>query len=285
MQTNSKIRCVLASLIIAASSAVAEAENWSNTEVHLQYGNLDKAFQGGGRDAETGASTTLTFQHASAWDFGTNFFFIDHLDYGKTDAEKAAGRQSDDEFYGEWYSSISLTELLGKNIALGPVTDLGLIAGFNFAAEADTLYYLPGVRLSLDIPGFAFANLDVMAYLQNGSGNAGADIRVSDDDSFIVDFNWAYPFTVGASRWSLEGHIEYIRGADQELRIAGVGVTQGKRQSWILAQPQLRLDLGELIGAAPDRFFVGLEYQFWQNKLGDGDSDESVVQLLAAWRF
>ncbi len=30
---------------------------------------------------------------------------------------------------------------------------------------------------------------------------------------------------------------------------------------------------------------LGIEYQYWQNKLGDKDTDESVVQALAVWRF
>ena len=30
---------------------------------------------------------------------------------------------------------------------------------------------------------------------------------------------------------------------------------------------------------------IGIEYQFWQNKLGDPDTDESTVQALLVWKF
>ena len=47
----------------------------------------------------------------------------------------------------------------------------------------------------------------------------------------------------------------------------------------ILAQPQLRWDIGGENG-----LFVGIEYQYWSNKLGT-EVDESVVQLLGVWQF
>lgn len=279
---------LLAGIALIAAATAAQAEDWSSTEVHFQYGNLDKAFQGGSGTAETDGTTVITFQHAGGWKYGDNFFFIDHLNYGKTDFEAAAGSHSDDEFYGEWYSNFSLGKITGNELKFGPVKDVGIIAGFNFAPEVDTLYYLPGVRLALDIPGFAFANLDIMAYIQNGSSAPADNVSIKEDDAFIVDFNWAYPFKIGGTSWSIEGHMEYIDGADQDVRVIipdGVINDSGEREAWILAQPQLRFDLGEAIGGAAGQLYVGLEYQFWRNKLGDKDTDESVAQLLAVWHF
>jgi hypothetical protein len=46
----------------------------------------------------------------------------------------------------------------------------------------------------------------------------------------------------------------------------------------------LRLDLGNFWGT-PDRLFVGIEYQYWSSKLGDDETDESVIQALAVWRL
>ncbi|MCE2391547.1 MAG: hypothetical protein J4G09_08710, partial [Proteobacteria bacterium] len=148
---------------------------------------------------------------------------------------------------------------------------IGLIAGINVAGQAERIYWLPGVRIALDLPGFAFANLDVSGYLQGSS--PGPD----EDDAYQIDFNWALPFELGAARFSLEGHVEYIRGAGHD---AG-----GRRASWVLAQPQLRLDLGQLLFDRADRLFLGIEYQYWRNKLGDADTDESVAQALLVWRL
>ena len=55
-------------------------------------------------------------------------------------------------------------------------------------------------------------------------------------------------------------------------------------KSWILAQPQFRLDLGKALAGAAGRLFIGLEYQYWRNKLGT-DNDESLPQFLLVWRF
>ena len=32
-------------------------------------------------------------------------------------------------------------------------------------------------------------------------------------------------------------------------------------------------------------FGVSSRYQFWMNKLGDGDTDENTVQALLVWEF
>lgn len=286
MQYLIKTPGLLAGIALTAVTTTVQSEDWSATEVQLQYGNLKKAFEGGGSGAETDGTSIITFQHAGGWKYGDNFFFIDHLNYGKTDVEDVDGLHSDDEFYGEWYSNFSLGKITGNEIKFGPVKDIGLLAGVNFAAEVDTLYYLPGVRFALDIPGFAFANLDVTAYIQNNSSNAGPGVAIKEDnDGFMIDFNWAYPFKIGNTSWSIEGHVEYIDGVDSEVNIDGVGVVPGERESWVLAQPQLRFDLGEAIGGQAGQLYIGIEYQFWNNKLGDKDTDESVVQALAVWHF
>lgn len=275
----------LALALAAGLSLPATAADWSTTEIQYQYGDLEKAFQGGGSDAETGGTDVITFQHASGWKYGDNFFFIDYLDYGKTDFEKAAGLNSTSEFYGEWYSNFSMSKMTGSDWSAGFIRDVGLIAGFNFAPEVDTHYYLPGVRLSLNLPGFAFANLDTMAYIQADPSNVDDGVSIDEDNSWMVDFNWAYPFTIGSTKWSIEGHIEYIDGADTTVKVNGVGtVAEGERESWVLAQPQLRLDLGNFWGT-PDTLFVGIEWQYWNNKLGDKDTDENVVQALVVWRL
>ena len=34
-----------------------------------------------------------------------------------------------------------------------------------------------------------------------------------------------------------------------------------------------------------ERVAMGVEYQFWMNKLGDGSTDENAVQALLVWEF
>ncbi len=64
--------------------------------------------------------------------------------------------------------------------------------------------------------------------------------------------------------------MEYVAGRENEFG--------GRVESWILAQPQLRWNPN-------DRISVGIEYQFWMNKLGDAATDESALQALFVWKL
>ena len=237
----------------------AHALEWSRTELHLQYGNLAVPTFAGGGDAE---HFIYTLQHASGWQYGDNYFFVDTLDAQDSEFQ-------DFDVYGEWYANFSLGKITGRKIGAGFVSDVGVILGFNWAREPGVKKYLPGLRLSLDLSGFTFANLDFTAYIDDSDGVAAGGAP-SESNSFMIDFNFMRPFTIGGASFSIEGHAEYIGERENEFG--------GTVESWIFAQPQLRWN-------AHDRFSLGIEYQFWMNKLGDGATDESVVQTLFVWKF
>ena len=157
----------------------------------------------------------------------------------------------------------------GKNRRRRPRLGHRLIWGFNWASDADVKKYLPGFRLALDLGGFAFANLDFTAYLDDSEG-AAAGGAPREGDSWMIDFNFARTFAIGDSNFSIEGHIEYIAGRDNEFG--------GPVEHWSLAQPQFRWSPNEHLS-------LGLEYQYWLNKLGDGATDENTVQALLVWKF
>ena len=246
-------------LFVSTASVSVPAVQWSNTELQLQYGNLDIPTFAGGGDSD---HLIYTLQHASGWKYGDNFFFIDVLD------ARDPGFQ-DFDLYSEWYSNFSLGKIREKKMRAGFVSDLGLILGVNWADDANVRKYLPGLRLSLDLPGFAFANLDIAAYIDASEGAASGGAP-SEDDTFMVDFNFARPFTIGESSFSIEGHVEYVGERRNEFG--------GKVASWVLAQPQLRWNPN-------DRISLGIEYQLWINKLGDGATDESALQALFVWKL
>jgi len=248
--------CVLAALLLASR---VEAAEWSSTELHLQLGRLDVPSFAGGGSAD---HIIYTLQHASRWKHGNLFFFLDVQD------SRESGFQ-DFDAYGEAYANLSVGKISGKPMTFGPVSDVGLIGGVNWSADSNVRKYAAGVRLALDLPGFAFANLDVMA-LMDDSGGIASGGAPAQDDTVVGDFNFARPFQIGGADFSIEGHIEYAGKRTNELG--------GKVASWILAQPQLQWHVSE-------RIAVGIEYQFWMNKLGDGSTDESAVLALFVWEF
>lgn len=268
-----KLRLTLAVCALLASSSPWAAD-WSVNEIHLQKGDLKQtATNRGERD-----TTIITFQHASGWKYGDNFFFIDYLDYEKKDP----GTTDGDEFYGEWYPNFSIGKMTGKEIKFGLVKDIGITLGFNFAPEVDSWWFLPGVRFDLDIPGFAFSNLLISGYENHSNADDSAtDFVIFDEgSSYMVDFSFAYPFKIGSTNWTVEGHVEYIDGRSQRNTFGNT-----KLKSHVLAQPQIRMDLGEVLFDMKETFYVGIEYQYWRNKLGEDGLRDNTAQLLAVWRL
>lgn len=268
---------VTAFAVAALTVNSVSAETWSNTEVQLQaFGELERVGTGGTAD-----TTIITLQHAGGWEYGDNFFFIDHSRYNVNNDANFPVEDSS-EFYGEWYSNFSIGAITGKKLAFGPVKDVGIVAGANFAPEIDSMWLLPGVRFALDLPGFAFAQVDITGYTHQGGGSALSPVFtvIDEDSSFMVDFAWAYPFKIGSTSWSIEGHLEYIDGRQQINNFGTVEL-----ESWVLFQPQIRLDLGEVLGNTPGKIFVGIEYQYWKNKLGEKGTNDNSAQFLAVWRF
>ncbi|WP_198338855.1 hypothetical protein [Lysobacter capsici] len=249
----------MAALVLIAPCA--QALDWSSTELQWQRGRLELPYS----DNASAQTTVWTFQHANGWKYGDNFGFIDF----------SRGR-GDLDAYGEYYGHFSLGKIRGATTGWGPVKDIGLLAGVNAAEEAKVLKYLPGLRLSLDARGFAFLNLDITAYLDDSRGvrHGGAP---KEGDSWMVDLNGARAFKIGKAGFSIEGHIEYVAARRDEF---------GQRvPAHVLAQPQIRYDLGERLWGRPNQVFVGVEYQYWRNKLGDANTDESAVQALVVWRL
>lgn len=251
------INCSKTVLSVAAGLALtssAYSAQWSQTEAQLQYGKLTNAFTG--KDQST---TILTLQHASGWKYGSNFFFLDH-----------STNEDGHTYYGEWYPEFSSNKIFDIDYG-GPIKDVGLIVGFNAAPDADSLKYLPGFNVSWDIPGFAFFNTMLTAYIDANKGTGAPE----EDDSYMLDVAWKYPFEIGNQSFNIQGHAEYISGRDFED-------FPGESKSWILAQPQFRWDAGKTLFQEENLLYLGIEYQYWKNKLGTDEKD-NVAQFLLVW--
>ncbi len=158
----SLVRSAVAAALVLAAPAAASAQ----MEFHYQYGKLVNPFSGDGV-----ASSILTIQQAAAWSLGESFFFIDYLDDNRPDGF------NDVELYGEWYPTLSLSRISRRQVGAGPLRDVQLIGGINFGGDADFFKYLPGARLSWDVPGFVFFNTDITAFIDANNGVAEGGAR------------------------------------------------------------------------------------------------------------
>ena len=249
----------VAALLLAAPAGAA-----AQTELQYQYGNFVNPFTG-----ERHYASVLTFQNASRWSLGDSFIFLDWTDDHGVDGF------NEKSMYGEWYPTLSLGRVTGRTIGFGPIRDMALIGGLNFGNEANIFKVVPGGRLSWDVPGFFFLNTDFGAAFDKSSGVAGGGAPRT-GVSFVLDVNWAAGFDLGAQSFVFTGHAKYMGAAIDELG--------DRERASLLAQPQLGWDVGKAATGHAGQLFLGVEYQYWRNKLGVDDGD-NVAQLWLMWRL
>jgi len=262
-----KLHLFICFVIIIGTPPQLRAFDWSINELYYKYGKLDTPSFAGGGSAHTHISG---LQHASGWKYGDNFLFVDYLNDDDSDSF------NDSDWYGELYLNFSLGKISQRDLRIGPVRDIGILFGVNAGGDSKVLKYLPGLRISWALPGFTFLNTDIFAYIDDNAGldDGGAP---AEDNTYFIDINGAYPVVIGEHVFSIEGHIEYLGESTNELGL--------ERSDWLLSQIQFRYDLGKQLLDNKDHLYVGIEWEYWINKLGDEKTDENAVQALVVWRF
>ena len=251
-------------LATAAALLTAPGSAAGQTEFHLQLGNIANPFT----DTQNG-TVVVTFQNAAQWSWGDHFMFFDYTADGGNDGFNEKG------LWGEWYPSLSLGKISGSRVGFGPIRDFAVLGGVNYGAHGRILKYTPGVRASWNIPGFVFLNTDFARLVDASSGVDGGGAPAT-EDGWMFDVNWLATWEMLGQTFTFTGHAEYIAEVMNELGT--------KDRAWILAQPQLTVDLGRMLGGGGGNLMTGIEYQYWRNKLGT-DVTESVVQFLVVWQL
>ncbi len=253
-------RLCICLLLMQTSLRTAKADlfEWSNNEIQYLHGDGYHM----PANSNSVSMSTITVTHADGWALGRNFFFMDtYISH--------AGQPSQTSVYGEAYSYLTLGKLLGKNLSLGIFKDInaavGINAGESFTSpQSGSRIFLYGVTLDFNLPGFKMFSLD---FLQHDQIEA-----VSYGRSWQITPVWIFPFTISGTKWSLQGFADFI------------GKKSYGYADNIIAQPQLRLDVGDLWGNS-GHFYAGIEYQYWHNKYGIKGLNESVPQVLVLWKF
>ncbi len=255
------MRCCLAVLALLPFVASASADSdlmepkFSRSEVQFLAGDR---FKLGSRAPDTNAVATLTVNHFTKFGAGDVFFFIDFS--RELDGDRENG------VYGEFYPTADLTRLmLAEDGERGWA--LSAVAGLNIGAGSGVV--LPGLRLSLDVPGFDRFAVSAFAY-ETFRDRRGRDFRTSWQGTIV----WSIPlWRENDITWlSFSGFFDLQgdRGGGQEIKI--------------VAQPQLRFDFGALFDD-PGRHFLGTEVRVFRNKFGVDGVHELAPQLLLLTRF
>jgi hypothetical protein len=246
---------------IAAQSAHAETF-WSNTSLsYLAGSNYVDAFKdynidnnGIAFDDSEVDGSYITFEHAGAYNWGKSFAFIDIFNTDDKDI-------TSDETYLELGSDLSLTrgagfqDLIIKDIYIATQLENGVAAGDNFTN------LLAGIGLRWNVSHFSFLDTNLY-YRANENADNNGQITVA----------WGLPFTIGPVAMTFDGFMDITNAIDSDNDQGG--------QSIIHAQPQLKMDVGNFWDK-PNKFYAGIEVDFWQNKFGFKNVDQTVVQAMA----
>ena len=206
-----------------------------------------------GHHYEVGAEkrTLVTLEHANQWVYGDFFGFVD-LIYPDGD---------DFTYYTELSPRFSFSKMSGKDVSFGPVKDVLVSTTFEKAKNRGP-QYLYGLAVNLEIPTFRFATLN--AYIH--------DDTQLDGTTWQATVAWNKPFHMGGLAFVTEGFADF----------QGEEGTSSENQ---LIVPRLLLDAGDALNLEKNKFYLGVEYQYWHNKFGIEGVTESVPQLQAKWIF
>jgi nucleoside-specific outer membrane channel protein Tsx len=243
-----KLPRLLALSFLLPAAGISQAAEWSSTNVQVLYGD--------GYELGDNSMAIMTLEHANGWKYGDNFFFVD--------VSNPASEGT--SYYGEFSPRLSLGKISGKNLAYGIVKDV-LVAGTLEVGE-DLRAYLLGVGLALNLPKFAFA--DINLYYRESERDW---LAVQTDAGAQVTIDWLLPFDLGGQKIAFEGFADYAWGEK--------GGSAPKADNLITA-PRLLVDVGNWFGA-PGTLQAGVEYQIWRNKYGVKGVDEDVAQVMVKW--
>ena len=237
-------------LAAAAQSPLAHAAVWNSSNVQLLNGD--------GFELGEEKRTILTYENALGWAYGDSFIFIDVTE------PTAEGTT----YYSEWSPRFSFSKMTGKDLSFGIVKDLMLSTTLEMGDGVSAT--LVGVGLPLDLPGFAFANVNL--YARDSQRDFAAE---QTDPGGQVTLTWKRPFSLGPTNWSFEGFMDYAFGEDSG---------SNPKEDGIVAAQRLLLDVGSLWGK-PGVLEAGIEQQIWRNKFGIDGIDEDVTQAMVKWIF
>ncbi len=273
---------MLAALIDSPSArADDEAEiQWLNFMDHSVSG-----LYGSGFEIDDGDQATVSFEHVSDWKYGDNFAFLDVVWFKNSPAGA-----DDQTWYGEISPRLSLSKILGKDLSFSIFgqdlviwRDTLLAATYERGEDEDlTESILLGLGFDFDLSalgviGDRFRYFQANFYARNELGCCAGDDPDRGFNDMQITVSAAYPFAIGQANFLIDGFMDYVVGF-------------GPQESNIHVVPQIKLDVGDLIGLDQGRVYLGTELDYWHNKFGlDGgpgfDTDQFAASVLLKAHF
>ena len=191
---------------------------------------------------------TFTIANATGFTWGDSFFFADVN--GINDTEDTGGIHM--EFstrYRFWEAKQSYIIKSAYGIIQADITSNTFV---------EKLVPMIGASIDWEIPGFNFFKSHLQ--YRDDPKKKGSSVQFT-----LV---WNLAFILAEQNFSFEGFADWTQGEGE-----GVG-----SESNLLMQPQLLWMINKNIA-------LGIEYQYWKNRLGIEGLNEKVPQIMARWTF
>lgn len=256
------MQCLSLSLLLCTS---AQAADWSDTAVSWRIG---EKFREPFNPVDI-RKNIFAFTHASGYKYGSNFFNVDLLQSDKNDPGSLSQNGGAQEAYVVYRHTLDIGKLRGSDIKFGAVRGVGATVGFDWNTKNDIGYnsrkrmLVAGPTLMWDVKGFLNTSL---LLLRESNAPSGAFPPISNltgrytyKTHPMLNAVWGLPL---GERISFEGYANIIasKGRDE------VGNETGAETN---IDMQIMYDAGQAMGYGKNKFRIGLEYQYWNNKFGN----------------
>lgn len=224
-------------------------DKWGYSETYISYltGDGYQEFSQQNFGIVESSKQIMTFEHASSFILGDQFFFFD-----------VNLLEEDTYLYGEWHPRLSFNKTFGKDFSFWFVKDIYLAHEQDYGEDFKRYFY--GMSIDIDIPHASYFTLSMLV---------GGDPDV-EGDSTEYTMAWSFPFSLGSWNFKFLGYVDFLTAENDFM------------SDQVQAQPQLLVDIGDVFGN-PEVFFAGVEYQYWDNKYGVEGVNESLVQFMVTW--
>ena len=242
----------------APSALAQDQQSFTVSNINVRYG---WTFQEPGI-AEDVPKNIFTFENTAAGSWWSSYLFVDVL-RSWSDADANAK-----EVYGEWYPTVSLRALTGRERSKGILRDVGLTVGLNTGVRStgpSPFAVLPGLTFSLNVPGFAFLAVNTVAYIDRGRFQGQpTDCTAT---AFQVTPSWSLPIRAGKTSLKVNGFVDFT-------------TRHANCAAQILTTPRVMLDLSAY-WQKPGVLYVGVDWLYWHNKYGiSGLKDNLVLPVV-----
>jgi nucleoside-specific outer membrane channel protein Tsx len=258
---SSRVALALLLVVVAGSPGAKEAgaADWSDTFLGYRWGTQYRE----PAIPDDIMKNIFQFQHVSGYKYGTNFFNVDMLKSNDKDpAAGGAGSGGAQEVYVVYRHQLSLNKVFKKDIHFGPVKGMGFTAGADFNAKDDAFAarvfkMVFGPTFNMKVPN-GFWDISVF-FRTERNHNAFTGRKVSFKNMYGFSTAWNIPFK--GTPLKFVGFGDYVSGKGQD----GFD-TETKPET--LIEGALFVDVGSLVSKSKGKFFLGVGYQFWNNKFG-----------------